>query len=237
MIWKSLHSGRLLHRSDTASASQKQQALAIADRSQLIQVEDKKEMNRKKVLIYGDSNTYGYDRREFSGGRYPKEFRWTTILQDRLKSTHEFIVDGMNGRPLPAVSGSHMHLKRLFAEHAPLDLFAVMLGTNDILLTTSPDARIALERMDHFLSWLKEEAQLSSILVIAPVYIGSGQDRYYALYHEQSILMNQGFEKLARKHQVQYADASKWDVQLAFDQVHFSPEGCRTFAEHMIPLL
>ena len=27
----------------------------------------------KKVLFYGDSNTYGYDPAGFMGGRYPEE--------------------------------------------------------------------------------------------------------------------------------------------------------------------
>ncbi len=194
-------------------------------------------MHLKKVLIYGDSNTYGYDPREFSGGRYPEEDRWTTILQERLKDSHEFFVDGLNGRQLPSIQGSNTHLKRMILECSPLDLFVLILGTNDILLTTSPDARVPVRKLDHLLSWLKQEEHLSSILVIAPVYIGNGQDRFYELYHQQSILMNQGFQEIAAKHKVQFADASKWNVQLAYDQVHLSPEGCRTFAKRMENLL
>ncbi len=194
-------------------------------------------MSRKKILIYGDSNTYGYDPRGFSGGRYPIQERWTTILQNNLKDSHEIIADGMNGRPLPNISGSHLHLKRLIAQNQKTDLFVLMLGTNDILLTTDPDAEVPIQKMDHFLPWLKEVLQSDSILVIAPVCIGSGQDRFYERYHRQSILMNRGFELLAGKHHVRFADASSWNIQLAFDQVHFSPEGCKTFAEYMTRLL
>ncbi len=191
----------------------------------------------KKVLIFGDSNTYGYDPREFSDGRYPEEVRWTTLLQNALKDTHEFIVDGMNGRPLPSVSGNHLHLERMIRASQPLDLFVCMLGTNDILLTTAPDAAVPVRRMDHLISWLREEAHLSHILIIAPVYIGTGEDRFYEAYHRQSILMNEGFRDLAGKYGVDFADASQWGVELAYDQVHFSIEGCRTFADHMTALL
>ena len=52
----------------------------------------------KKAFIFGDSNTYGYDPREFSDERYPEEERWTTILQKQLKDSWELIPDGLNGR-------------------------------------------------------------------------------------------------------------------------------------------
>ena len=35
-------------------------------------------MTRRRVLCFGDSNTYGYDPRSFFGGRYPG--RWTDLL-------------------------------------------------------------------------------------------------------------------------------------------------------------
>ncbi len=191
----------------------------------------------QKVLIFGDSNTYGYDPREFSGGRYPAKMRWSTILKDRLKETHELIIDGMNGRPLPSIGGQHPHLRRLLQEHQPIDLFICMLGTNDILLTTEPDAQVPIEKMDHFLYWLDEEAHLKHIIIIAPTYIGNGVDRYYDEYHRQSILMNEGYKKLTLRHHVGFADASTWNIKLAYDQVHFAPEGCLTFADHMERLL
>ncbi len=190
----------------------------------------------KKIFIFGDSNTYGYDPDEHSSGRYPRSVRWTGILQDRLKDTFKIVDDGMNGRPLPAPFGSHLHLKRQIEQEKPLDLFVCMLGTNDILLTTQPDASVPIERMDRFLYWLREE-KVGRILVIAPVYIGDGQDRLYERYHEQSMIMNSSFEKLSEKHGVYFADAAKWGIALAPDQVHFSPEGSRAFAEHMEKLL
>ena len=32
------------------------------------------------LICYGDSNTYGYDPHDTNEGRYPKEVRWTGIL-------------------------------------------------------------------------------------------------------------------------------------------------------------
>ncbi len=187
---------------------------------------------KKKIVIYGDSNTYGYDPRDFSSGRYPAKERWADILEERLKDTYELAVDGMNGRPLPPVQGEHLHLKRLIAENRPADLFICMLGTNDILLTTRPDAAAAIGKMDHFLTWLRGEG-LEEILITAPPCIGSSADVYYERYHRESIRMNRGFEELAEKHRVHFADAAAWNIPLAFDQVHIAPAGAGPFAEHM----
>ena len=58
----------------------------------------------RKALFFGDSNTFGYDPAGYMGGRYPREKRWTTILQEKLKDSYELIVDGMNGRQIPDMS-------------------------------------------------------------------------------------------------------------------------------------
>jgi len=52
----------------------------------------------KKVLFYGDSNTYGYDPAGFMGGRYPKESRWTEVLQMNLRGLWRVVSDGEPGR-------------------------------------------------------------------------------------------------------------------------------------------
>ena len=34
---------------------------------------------RRRLLCYGDSNTYGYDSQSFLGERYPESVRWTAF--------------------------------------------------------------------------------------------------------------------------------------------------------------
>ena len=187
----------------------------------------------KRVLIYGDSNTYGYDPGDFFGGRYLREERWTTILQKKLKDTHELIVDGMNGRQIPDVSRDQGYLEHLIRVNRPLDLFAVMLGTNDLLMTNPPDASVPAAKMEKFLDWLKERSAASQILVIAPPYIGEGGAAYLKACHKESQTMNQIFEKTAADHQVLFVNAGLWNIGLAWDQVHLSRQGCADFAEKL----
>ena len=72
-----------------------------------------------RILCFGDSNTYGYDPRDFFGGRY--DACWVDLLAKR--SGWDIINAGSNGREIPA-------------NPCPLpahDIFLVMLGTNDLL--------------------------------------------------------------------------------------------------------
>lgn len=50
----------------------------------------------KKILCYGDSNTFGYVPED--GSRYPKNIRWTGILGEYLGKDFEIIEQGMNNR-------------------------------------------------------------------------------------------------------------------------------------------
>lgn len=51
------------------------------------------------LICYGDSNTYGYDPHDTNEGRYPKEVRWTGILDTETDWKVEN--HGVNGRSIP----------------------------------------------------------------------------------------------------------------------------------------
>ena len=99
--------------------------------------------------------------------------------------------------------------------------------------TLTPDAEEAAEKMEKFLIWLKKRNAAPDILLIAPVPIGETGDEFYRRCHRECIRMNQLFREAAGRQQVRFADAGQWNIRLAFDQVHFSPEGCRTFAARL----
>ena len=79
-----------------------------------------------RILCFGDSNTYGYDPRGYFGGRYGAEDRWVDLLAKR--TGWECINEGANGREIP----QRRFVSQLFSDHAPADIFLLMLGTNDL---------------------------------------------------------------------------------------------------------
>jgi lysophospholipase L1-like esterase len=91
----------------------------------------------KTILCYGDSNTWGYDAA--TQGRFPLQTRWPAVLQRELGDGYAVIAEGLNGRttvwPDP-VEGEHKSGKRYLIpcleSHHPVDLVAILLGTNDL---------------------------------------------------------------------------------------------------------
>ena len=90
----------------------------------------------KKVLCYGDSNTWGYI--PGSGGRFVYSLRWTGVLQISLGPEYQIFEEGLNGRTTgsedPEESGRNgaRSLASIMEQYKPLDLIIIMLGTNDL---------------------------------------------------------------------------------------------------------
>lgn len=137
----------------------------------------------KRVVCFGDSNTWGYIANE--GGRYPKNIRWTGVLQELLGDEYEIIEEGQNGRTIASADPWEWGTKcgldyclPMLESHMPLDLLIIMLGSNDMkqkFNLPAPDIAGSLQNM---LLKIKShlEYHLNSsdtrILIISPPLIG-----------------------------------------------------------------
>ena len=187
----------------------------------------------KKLILFGDSNTYGYDPRGFLGGRYPEEVRWTTHVKETLKDKYEVVEEGMNGRMLPELG--YGLFTTVIQGLSREDVFVMMLGTNDILLTNHPNVDATLQRLDGILSYVSKNC-MATFILIAPPYI-SALDEEMQPYHDCSIRMNEGYIKLAKAHNIKAIDAGFWNIEMGYDGVHFSIEGHKKFSEFLLKSL
>lgn len=193
---------------------------------------------RRRVLFYGDSNTYGTDpTRGRGGGRYPAEIRWTDILTGRLMGMWDVFTDARPGRCIPELDFEWSDLRDSVSRSAPLDLFAVMLGTNDYLSGARPDAAFVAARMERFVTGLlsgKEPCMADTrILMIAPPYLDFGADRFYGAYSTTSGVLSEALRQCAQNAGIDFLDAGAWNLPLTADGIHLSAEGHRIFAENM----
>ena len=187
----------------------------------------------KKLVLFGDSNTYGYDPRGTLGGRYPAEVRWATIVKTVLSDSYEVIEVGMNGRMLPGVE--HGYFVELLSGLASEDTVVMMLGTNDVLLSYRPDVTQIADKMERILSYVKKNFA-GKFIMIAPPLIEAVEPDLKA-YRDASIEMNQRFMELAKRYEIPALDASEWNITMGYDGVHFTVEGHKRFAEKMIDVL
>lgn len=92
-------------------------------------------MTRRRVLCYGDSNTYGYDPAR--DGRYGDDERYPMVLQSLLGDGWSVVEEGLPGRtavfddPITEGMNGLRFITPILMSHAPLDTVTIMLGTND----------------------------------------------------------------------------------------------------------
>ena len=168
-----------------------------------------------KVYCFGDSNTYGYDARMLLDNRYPPEYRWVDILADKTGWT--MINKGFNGRE---ISRKGIHVPE------DVDLFIVMLGTNDLLQGNSVDD--VAERMALFLTETRFPAEKTLLLSPVPMKLGAWVPD--SVLVDNSQLLTARYRQLAHAFGIRFADAGAWDVTLSYDGIHYTEEGQIAFA-------
>ena len=176
-----------------------------------------------RILCFGDSNTYGYDPRGFFGDRYAAGDRWVDLLT--MHTGHDCINAGANGREIPR----NPYALRLLTEHAPVDVFLVMLGTNDLLQGAS--AKESADRMEAFLNQLLPHCK--QILLVAPPPMKRGAGVPTDALVTESIHLAEEYKLLAEKLNILFIDTSCWNTELTFDGVHFTEAGHHAFAENL----
>lgn len=175
-----------------------------------------------KVICFGDSNTYGHDPRSWLGGRYDADSRWVDILA--AETGWEVCSMGQNGREIPRSAPSFP---------ADTDLLILMLGTNDLFQSCSPEE--ATSKLGHFLSGLSLKPD--QILLIAPPPMALGQWVPSQQLIDDSRAFARYCRSLAQGLGIHFADAGDWDISLAYDGVHFTEQGHRAFAANLLEVL
>jgi lysophospholipase L1-like esterase len=90
----------------------------------------------KRILCYGDSNTWGYD--PVIQDRFDADTRWPRVLGQTLGREYEVIEEGLGGRttvwddPIEGYKNGREYLIPCLESHRPLDLVIILLGTNDL---------------------------------------------------------------------------------------------------------
>lgn len=217
----------------------------------------------RRILVYGDSNTWGYVAR--SDGRptrrYPRERRWTGLLKRELGSGYEIVEDGLNLRTTdldgedwpgsvirPDTFNGLKHLPATLAANMPLDLVVIMLGTNDLQARyqREPDAiaaaAVRLARQVRMASGgIGTAYPAPKVLLVSPVQIGSlpieDWKRRYAGGREKSAQFAAAFRHAAAEAGLPWLDAASAIGGAAHgeDGLHLSPDDHRRFARALAP--
>lgn len=195
----------------------------------------------KQILCFGDSNTFGYI--PGNGQRYPWGVRWTSILNEKLGlENYRVIEEGLCGRttifedPLRDGRRGVDILPTVLETHAPVDLVVLMLGTNDCKSVYGATAEIIGKGISNLIAQIRGYAKTSKILFISPIHLGEQvwKKEYDPEFSPASIEVSKGlagvYQRIARKEQADFLDASVYASPSSIDQEHLTEEGHRLLA-------
>lgn len=160
-------------------------------------------MDKYVILCYGDSNTHGTIARwnaNEESRRYDCNTRWPCVLQRELGDSFHVIEEGLPCRTTiyteqgekPYLNGLYM-LEGILQTHKPIDLVILMLGTNDMKLSTALPkeeqgrgietlAKLILERTD-----IGRDGKSPEVLIVSPPVLSKsdpkGRTEVYQMFH------------------------------------------------------
>ena len=92
----------------------------------------------KKILCYGDSNTWGCS--PMDGSRFDENTRWPMVMSSILGGDFTVLEEGLNGRTVLNLSPDNYMLNgiecidSLIEKHSPVDILIISLGLNDVFI-------------------------------------------------------------------------------------------------------
>ena len=207
-------------------------------------------MAKKRILCYGDSNTWGTIPRWIESNvpseRYDKNTRWTGRIQTILGDGYEIIEEGLGGRTTiyepedaPWKCGKN-YLVPCLMSHRQLDLVVIMLGTNDL---HQKNIKMEEKNLGNGIRELIELIQASKkagagyvapkILVIAPAEIKPsaprGRVKVYSEFYGDwgrhlSQMFPQVYEQVAKENDCYFLNGALYAEPSDGDGVHFMAE-------------
>ena len=113
----------------------------------------------KKVLIYGDSNLWGYNFVE--NKRLEDKYQWANMLKEYLGSNYTIIQEGLPGRVAGDLDNEKNYkngkssFDTIFRTSSPVDYIIIALGTNDLSIEYNRTA----EEIYNDLMWYKQRVK------------------------------------------------------------------------------
>lgn len=202
----------------------------------------------QKILIYGDSNTWGDNF--VTRTRIPDENQWPNILQDKLTGKVKIIQEGLPGRvagdeekdPQKIFKNGKTSFMSIFRTAAPVDTVIISLGTNDLQMKYNLPVQDILSSLLWYTDVIKEDysdeenmekyyvdKKMPNIIYILPAnFIYEGELKEFGILDEHSEEKRQELIKLMKK-KVSFIELDK--LELFGDGLHYNHDDHKKVAD------
>ncbi len=190
-------------------------------------------MVSKKILCFGDSNTWGYipDKVDVDN-RYDENTRWTALLQKDLGKDFQVIEEGLNGRTTNldykdrTGKNGLVALKEILENSKDLNFVILMLGTNDLKIEFNQSPPQIVINLKKIIELIKAKTSAQLILVSPPIpkYIYIYQEFKYKDLEGKALELTQLTRQLAHTENVSYISLVDIIQSSNIDGAHLEPE-------------
>lgn len=205
-------------------------------------------MQRKEILCFGDSNTYGLI--PGTTGRYGYGIRWTSLLEEVAREKGYYVSEeGLCGRttvfddPLRDGRRGTELLPVLLETHRPIEVIILMLGTNDCKTIYDASAEVIGKGVERLLDQIERVATEAKVLLISPIALGEGvgEEGFDPEFNEVSVATSKRlpevYRRIANKRNLLFLAASDYATPSEIDREHLDEEGHRKLGEAILQKL
>ena len=123
----------------------------------------------KKILCFGDSNTFGFN--PLDGSRYLENERWSGILKEKLKEKYLVIEQGCNNRSAVFDNNSiettgYKAIKKYLTKD--IDIIILQIGINDMQFLYDYDLEEFKKRFKDFIGLIRKLNEKLRIILLCP---------------------------------------------------------------------
>ena len=199
----------------------------------------------KKVICYGDSNTFGYNTKD--GSRFDGNTRWTSLLQKNLGEKYEVINEGMCDRtgfvnnPNGFLFSAPKHFPELIASIENIDILILWIGTNDLQFQYN----ISFETIEKGLNNLIKIGKTKSgkIIIIPPVILNEKilKSNFNCQFDKTSITKSKEtvkiYKKFANIHHCDFFDINELVKTSDLDGLHYNKNSHKIIADELTKII
>lgn len=199
----------------------------------------------KKILCFGDSNTYGYIPN--NGARYDKNTRWTGVLSLLSHGKFKIIEDGCNNRtafaanPAGKIFTGYEILPELLTDD--FDAVVLTIGINDTQFLYNLSSIEIASGVEKLINIVKVKSPQAKILLVAPSILTDDvlNGNFACLFDRTSIEKSRQlpllYQKIAEKQNIEFLDLNSVAKTSSLDGLHYAPEQHLKIAQAIFTIL
>ena len=195
----------------------------------------------KKILCYGDSNTFGFNPKD--GSRFDENSRWSGILKKNLENEFEVIEEGLNNRtgfvdnPDGFNHSGLRYFPELLEKFTDVEILILALGTNDLQFRYNIDFQVIEQGLLELINLAIEKGIVTilipSVVLDSRVLRGPFSYQFDETSTIKSHQMSKIYKRIAQNTKSFYFDFNSFVKTSDFDGLHYDEKAHKIIAQKL----